>query len=278
MVAGSRVAAAINDRMTALWKASFNHIRAAPAIPPTNMLTVKQQILRGLRSGWKDYIGPALSAVVICYLGFTLFNRLTFTVLDQAGLVCAPSAELEKLEEVPADGVLLSFDSRNSCFASGYKVEHLKRYFVWTSPKKEDLDARFHNYRVKPGACTAASDEKFLNGSVETDARGYGVFRNAEEEPLGIEATIWNMLLLPLRRHYGEPWFQPVARYGETGSEFEFLKPDLDPNVEEISEVVRPKVPGELFFYFNDAVTAVPTFQPFYRDNRGCATFFVMKR
>jgi hypothetical protein len=41
---------------------------------------------------------------------------------------------------------------------------------------------------------------------------------------------------------------------------------------------VVPKVPGELFFYFNDAVVAIPGFQPFYRDNKGCATFFIKSR
>jgi hypothetical protein len=75
-----------------------------------------------------------------------------------------------------------------------------------------------------------------------------------------------------------EPWFQPVARYGPVGNEFEFLEPDPDPTVTNISETVRPKVPGELFFYFNDAVSGLPKFQPFYWDNRGCATFFIKPR
>jgi hypothetical protein len=34
-------------------------------------------------------------------------------------------------------------------------------------------------------------------------------------------------------------------------------------------------VPGELFFYVNDAVAPIPGWQPFYGDNRGCITFFV---
>jgi hypothetical protein len=86
---------------------------------------------------------------------------------------------------------------------------------------------------------------------------------------------MWNALLLPMKRHYGEPWLQPVARYGSIGNEVDFLEPDPDPKVTIISENVVPKVPGELFFYFNSAVFAVPGVQPFYWDSKGCATFFV---
>lgn len=41
--------------------------------------------------------------------------------------------------------------------------------------------------------------------------------------------TLWNAFLLPMKRHYGEPWFRPVARYGTIGSEVDFLEPDPDP-------------------------------------------------
>ncbi|WP_430640258.1 recombinase family protein [Bradyrhizobium diazoefficiens] len=61
-----------------------------------------------------------------------------------------------------------------------------------------------------------------------------------------------------MKRHYGEPWFQPVARYGTIDSEVDFLEPDPDPGVKAISENVTPRVPGELFFYLNDAVVPVP--------------------
>jgi hypothetical protein len=59
------------------------------------------------------------------------------------------------------------------------------------------------------------------------------------------------------------------------GNEIDFLEPDPDPRFGEISEHVTPKVPGELFFYFDDAVLAWPGSQPFYQDNKGRATFLV---
>jgi hypothetical protein len=81
---------------------------------------------------------------------------------------------------------------------------------------------------------------------------------------------------MPLRRYYFRPWFQPIARYGAVGSEVDFLDPDPDTRVKKISEYVVPKVTGELFFYLNDAVFAVPrSWQWLYRDNKGCVSFFI---
>jgi hypothetical protein len=45
---------------------------------------------------------------------------------------------------------------------------------------------------------------------------------------------------MPLRRHYFQPWFQPIARYGNLGQETDFLEPD--PEVKKISEYSTPKV------------------------------------
>ena len=271
LLASSRTAAAITDRMTALWKDALAHAKPAPAVAPTNTLSTKESILRGLRSSWKDYIGPAFSAIAIVYIVLTLADRWMFMALDQAGLVCTRS---ESPKEIPPEGVSFSFDVSNPCFATGYKVDRLDRLLLWTTPKRVDLDRRFQNYRIV-GTCTSSQDEKLFNGSVAADGRGYETFRNERGPSLDWGQTIWNALLLPMKRHYGEPWFQPVVRYGAIGSEVDFLEPDPDPKVTIISENVIPKVPGELFFYFNDAVVAYPRFQAFYWDNRGCATFFI---
>jgi uncharacterized protein (DUF2235 family) len=269
----SKVAAAITDKMAALWKGSLTHATNAPAVAPSNELTTKESILRGLRSSWKDYLGPALSAVAIVYVVVTLADRWLFTALDQAGFVCTRSDP--PLKEIPPEGVLFSFEISNPCFATGYKVGRLDRYLLWTTPGKAALDQRFPNHKVEPGTCTASEREKLVNGTVVADGRGFETFRNERGPVLSWGQTMWNAFLLPLKRHYGEPWLQPVARYGTIGSEMDFLEPDPDPKVTVISENVVPKVPGELFFYFNDAVFAVPSVQPFYRDNKGCATFFI---
>ena len=275
--ASAKVAAAITDRMALLWKDALAHRQPAPQQRPTNTLTTRETILAGIRSSWRDYLGPALSAVAILYVAVTIPSHWVFTALDDAGFVCQRS---EKPVDIPTEGILFSFDVSNPCFATGYRVGRLNRYLIWTTPNKTDLDNGYKNYKTA-GTCTAAADEKLYNGRVAATARGYDTFRNERGPTLGVAATIWNALLLPLKRHYGQPWFQPVARYGAIGSQFDFLEPDPDPKFTKISEYVSPKVPGELFLYVNDAVTPIPGWQPFYEGkpvlggNRGCITFFV---
>lgn len=268
-----KVAADITDRMTLLWKEAFAHSQPAPAQRPTNELNVKEKILSGIRSSWRDYLGPALSAIAIVYFVVTIPSHWVFTAIDDAGFVCEYSRS-QNLKDIPANGILFSFDVSNPCFATGYRLGRLQRYLVWTTPIKADLDKQYQGYAVV-GSCTAHLDGKLLNGSVVTDGRGYDTFGNEHGPTLSVVEMLRNALLLPLKRHYGQPWFQPIARYGAIGSQFDFLEPDPDPKFKKISEYVTPKVPGELFFYVNDAVTPIPGWQPFYGDNSGCITFFV---
>jgi hypothetical protein len=132
------------------------------------------------------------------------------------------------------------------------------------------------------------ADNALYNGSVRTNARGYSTFVNDKDPELdtswqtelSIGQIAWSALLLPLKRHYGEPWFRPVARYRAIGAELDFLQPDPVSKVTAITEVVVPKLSGELYFYYNDAVTGLPWHwaQILYWDNQGCATVFVKPR
>jgi uncharacterized protein (DUF2235 family) len=281
-ISSSRVAAMITDRMRTLWQDSLAHRKSTPKTAPTDTPGWKERLFLRLRSGWRDYIGPALSAILIVYVGLSLAGRLTFAFFDETGLglVCTDTKkDHTDIPDIPDEGVLFSFNVANPCFATGYKVKRLKKYLVWTTPIKTKLDEHYkpyHDDQQERGACTATAE--FRDGSVKADARGYGMYRDSNDEFLSIEATLWRALLLPLRRHYAEPWFQPVARYGAIGGEFEFLEPDPDPDVKDISEIVRPKVDGELFLYVNDAVLPIPGVQPFYWDNKGCMTFFIKPR
>ena len=273
----TKVAAGITDRMALLWKGAFAHRLPAPAVHPTNILNTREKILSGVRSSWRDYLGPALSALAILYVAVTIPSHWLFTALDDAGFVCKAKG---KPADFPPEGVLFSFDVSDPCFATGYRVGRLNRYFIWTTPDKVELDKAYKGYS-EVNKCTTAADGELFNGSVATDGRGYETFRNERGSSLSVTEMIWNALLLPLKRHSGQPWFQPVARYGAIGSQFDFLEPDPDPKFTKISEYVTPKVPGELFFYVNDAVTPIPGWQPFYTGrpiyggNRGCVTFFV---
>ncbi|SNT53087.1 Uncharacterized protein, PA2063/DUF2235 family [Tardiphaga sp. OK246] len=280
ILAGNRVASAINDRMTSLWRNSFTGKLFVPTTPLSSTPDGYELVLVGLRTAWRYYMGPALSAILIIYLAFTVGNRFAFTALDQAGLVCKPT---EKLNLVPEAGALISFEPSDLCFASGYKIGRLERYLVWTNPDPVVLAKEHKDFSTSRLTCPIPTVEPLRNGDVTTDARGYSTFRNPPGTPripagtqLTWGETIWHILKSPLRRYYFQPWFQPIARYGSLGNEVDFLEPDPDRSVKRISEYVTPKVTGELFFYLNDAVLALPRrFQWFYNDNKGCIAFFI---
>lgn len=271
--AAIKVAARINDKMAALWKDAIRHKLPAPAKPLSTEPSTGEMLLMGVRSTWKDYLGPALFAIAIAYLGLTVSSRLLFTALDDAGLVCKNT---ENLSYLPEEGVLVSLNASNLCFASGYRVGRLERYLIWTNPVIADLKREYPRYVTGRNTCTSTPTEPLRNGSVVTDARGYSTFHNPDSAELTWWQTITHILAMPLRRYYSQPWFQPIARYGAVGSEVDFLEPDPDRRVTKISERVAPKVAGELFFYLNDSVLALPrSYQWFYGDNTGCISFFI---
>jgi uncharacterized protein (DUF2235 family) len=272
LLSSRKLAATLNDRMTALWKGSLAHTLPAPAVPPSAKPGAEEQAFLALRSGWRDYVGPALSAVAIVYVVLALGNRWAFTAIDDAGLVCERTDHPAFL---PDAGVLVSFNASEPCFPTGYKVGRLGRYYVWTNPDLAELAKAYPGFAKGPNTCTDPS-QPLGNGNVVTDARGYSTFHNADGAELTWRQTAAHVLWLPFRRYYGQPWFQPVARYGALGNEVDFLEPDPDRRVTKISEYVTPKVTGELFFFLNDAVVGLPkSLQWFYQDNKGCVSFFI---
>jgi uncharacterized protein (DUF2235 family) len=91
LFSGRRVASAINDRMMALWRDSFAGTLAVPATTPSRVAAGGELLLVGLRSTWRYYLGPAISAILIVYLVVTVGYRFIFTAVDEAGLVCQPT-------------------------------------------------------------------------------------------------------------------------------------------------------------------------------------------
>jgi hypothetical protein len=96
---------------------------------------------------------------------------------------------------------------------------------------------------------------------------------------------------VPLRRRLTQPWFKPIARIGETGTDDYAL--DTKPSLPERevyatkgtatqgsaeitfeSEIVA-RSSGELFLYVNDAIFPPFANDLFYKDNRGSARVVV---
>jgi hypothetical protein len=78
---------------------AIRHKLPVPAKPLSTEPSTGEMLLMGVRSTWKDYLGPALFAIAIMYLGLTVGNRLLFTALDDAGLVCKNTENLSYLPE-----------------------------------------------------------------------------------------------------------------------------------------------------------------------------------
>jgi hypothetical protein len=86
-------------------------------------------------------------------------------------------------------------------------------------------------------------------------------------------------LLWPLKRAYLRPRFRVIARFGTTGTDEDFLDPSATEPDDVHTEVIRARKTGELFFYVNDAVLAIPAVADFfYRDNVGQAEVTIQRR
>jgi hypothetical protein len=236
LFSGGKIAASISDEMNALWKKSMAHALLPPARSPSNKPVGKEKLFFNLRLSWKEYLGPALSAIVIVYAVITVGNRWLFTALDDAGLVCKNT---KNPKDIPEGGILVSFPTSDLCFSTRYKVGRLDRIYIWTNPDPVDVASKYTGYATDRVTCTASPGEPMSNGSVVANAKGYSTF---------------NLL-------------RDMVRW-------DFLDPDPDTRVKKISEYVVPKVTGELFFYLNDAVFAVPrSWQWLYETTKAACRF-----
>lgn len=266
---GNRLASSINDNMTLLWRQSMAGTLVPLEAPPSRTPSGIDRAYDLVRINWRNYVGPFVFAVSFVFLVLTFAERQIFTAFDQAGFTCEKSTTLSYL---PAEGALISFPVSNPCFATGYRVGRLDEYYIWTTPDLKQLEQEHPGYKTDRMTCKPSP---LKNGSVATDGRGYSTFNNFEDAGIGIVQTVKHFFLSPMRRYYGQPWFQPVARYGNVGEEVDFLEPDPARTVTKISEWVTPKVTDELYFYVNDAVFPVQKLQLLYDDNDGCISFYV---
>ena len=221
---------------------------------------------------WKEYLVPAVTAIVLVYGVLFGLSHVAFNIFHDAGLTCK---SVGKPFDVPDAGVLISFRPSELCYASGYKVARLNKYLIWTNPDPAKL-SKYPGYKNGSQSCLLEQVGALKNGDISTGPQGYSTFHNNEGEELTWGQTATHMILMPIRREMWRPWFQMIARYGVSGGEEDFLDPDPDPKVKDLSEIVQPKVKGELFFYLNDAVIGIPgLYNYFYKDNQGCVSVFI---
>jgi uncharacterized protein (DUF2235 family) len=275
VIAGSKIASYTGDQMTLLWRQSLDHTIQDPGSPDSWQHQAGEAIVIFIKTYWKYSIAPALAAVAIVYAVAVCASHAAFNIFDDAGLTCK---SVGSPVNVPDGGVLISFRPSALCYASGFKVARLEKYLVWVNPDPAKL-TKYPGYQNARQSCPLDEVGPLANGGIATGPWGYSTFHNSEDAELNWYETIKHLVLTPLRRELFRPWFQMVARYGLSGGEEDFLDPDPDPKVKDISEIMQPQVRGELFFYVNDAVIGIPRlFGTFYNDNQGCISVFIRPR
>ena len=81
---------------------------------------------------------------------------------------------------------------------------------------------------------------------------------------------------IPFRRHITEPWFKPIARIGEYGSDEYPLNPAEGSDADTLIAEIKARRGGKLYLFVNDAVLPVPNaLQYFYNNNSGTAKVVV---
>jgi uncharacterized protein (DUF2235 family) len=246
----SELAGDIRARMQRIWKAQY------PA--PTSPLLPTDWVYR-MRSSdgyiktlayLKHRFVPGFFAILFVVAGAMILNHVAFLFWDAAGLVCPETAKDKLVRMKPGDKLVRDFATNELCHASGIFVEQNGRY-RFTVDKTVDW---------KDG------------DSIPSTVGGYHI----NDVPGRLE-RIETFLLAPFKRVWIRPFFRFIARTGSAGSEENFLDPDDHPeNVNQLQERYTARKDGELFFYVNDGVIALPYFdRAFYSRNQGGAKITV---
>lgn len=213
-----------------------------------------------LIKNFKNWLAPAVSALVMLIFAIGFLSHIVFNLEDSFGLYCdeklnAADDKAYTPSTVNPNRVVheLSFNAKDSptCLSTGVYLEKYETYYLEVARKGEPW--------------------KFFD---ETTAMG-GAF--LVEMPFRKWLTL--SLLYPLRRTLDRPWGALIFRVGSKGSEEDLLDPDAPRETDDIlkkeesldekearlkakterrSEGFQPPRSGELFFYVNKPMWAIP--------------------
>ena len=160
-----------------------------------------------------------------------------------------PAAQTRQLAQ-RGDEIKVTFGTRDICAGTGVIAEEGARYLI-----------------------TVKQIPPWSDDGVDATLRGFYL------TDLDWTQRIKMALLWPLKRAYLRPRFKVIARFGTTGTDEDFLDPSSTEADDMHSETIRARQTGELFFYVNDAVLALPGLADFfYRDNIGQAEVTIQRR
>jgi hypothetical protein len=252
----------IRDSMRPLWY-SFPATcpRGQSLVPDTSAEGLNQWVER-LRTHrmyerftrfWSRYAFPGLFLLGTMYLAVALVSRAGFNIASSNGKVCKKDEQKQKSNDKG-------------------KKESDEKKTKWNVSFKTNAVCTFTGVPLKKGATyrlllwVPISDQWVDNG--------------VRASPQGVHpdnVTTKMTLAVPLRRTLTQPWFKPIARIGDIGTDEYPLEPDpsiawdaKDTEGKVFQTKIVARSTGPLFLYVNDAVL-FPPWTAFYRDNDGSA-------
>ena len=204
---------------------------------------------------------PTAFFVAVAYVAVSLLTRLVFTIQDSGGWVCTASPSATP---VTAQAAEVLFRTDALCSPTGLRL------------------AKGGTYRLR---FTIPANDRWRDDTLVTDPGGL--------HPKCV--TLPMTMAVPLRRRLNQPWFKPMARIGEKGTDDYALDtepslPEREPDRRKGCDAASVPLPqsdtvfeseivarssGELFLYVNDAVFLPPFKDAFYRKNHGSARVMV---
>lgn len=282
---GQSLETRLHDRMRRVWYAipGLKPKSARTMPPPAAADAGFAALLRKVRNS-KSYRGafralthgllPLSFLLTLGYLSLAILFQLDFARQASAGMVCSSTGNIGT--STPSESVW--FDPRSRCQSTGMVVREGATYRITQS-------------------FTASG--RFRDSTIPAGPNGF-------ECTLDSDSAVVFAAAIPLRRHPGERWFQPMARVGAKGNDTYVLegRPQTAPLTDRCHPTPQPSTApaggcddgqkdgpvvdvftsefvarskGELFIYVNDALGWPGMNDFFYRNNSGCSRVKVVE-
>lgn len=195
-----------------------------------------------LYNALREHIFPALALVLAGLAALFLINKASVDVASAAGAFCEDAPTDEKAEIIGTDQG--DFDPASMCWDTQMVLLKGERYRI-------TLD-------IPPGS--SLKDDSIRSGAAGMKARSF-------KQAVGV----------PLRRWWGQPYFQLIARIGSRGADEQAVMPirlraAKPEDISRAAFLFTPRETGRLYLYLNDAALGFPGFYDlFYRNNSGAA-------